>query len=69
MNIQDLHNLHKKYESDPPKGHLCEKCEKAPCGKNEYGKTMWICSECAKIRVPLQINKARGTSHKRRHRR
>ena len=35
MNIQELH---KKYQSDPPEGHLCERCQKRPCEKNEYGR-------------------------------
>ena len=64
-----LDGLHKKYESDPPEGHLCERCQKRPCAKNEYGKMMWICIKCAEIKQPPLVNKARGTSHKGRHKR
>ena len=57
-----------KYNNDPPKGQLCERCAKRPCALNEYGKMMWICETCAEIKTPLLVNKARGTSSKRRFR-
>ena len=67
MNLQELHEKTKKYENDPPAGHLCERCGEQPCERNEYGKMMWICGKCAEINTPLRPNKAQGTSAKRRH--
>lgn len=61
--------LEDKYKNDPPEGHLCEQCGKHPCALNAYGKMMWICETCAEIKRPVLVNKARGTSSKRRHRR
>ena len=60
--------LEDKYNNDPPKGQLCERCAKRPCALNEYGKMMWICETCAEIKTPVLVNKARGTSSKGRFR-
>ena len=64
MNIADMD----KYNNPPPPGHLCERCGERPCDLNEYGKMMWICNPCANPPKSLRVNKAQGTSAKRRHR-
>ena len=68
MNKKQIQSF-EKYNHPPPDGQLCERCKERNCDYNEFGKKMWICNECATLKTPILVNKARGTSSKGRFRR